>query len=984
MAGGGKLTRNVRGNSKQATSSSVPREYLAMMRDIHKEASKLDANRPIKRRGVSRPAPANYLTSDSATQVEQQPDILDVPETPSTGGHRDPTSSGSDDDDVDWEEVTVDDPSGGLIGMLANSEDEQQQTVTVNLQKEASQDGVKSGPKKRVLTKDEKIQRQNMHMFDLIALLSFCAVRNSWCNDAVVRESYRRVFPVVTMQELRPPDHLSTSLKSRKFMDGLRHAASFWQSTFSVTSKGLYMTSWKHLNRKDRVIERRTDLQRFRKCLTRFRGSSDVAAQGFCAALRAVDIDARLVCSLQPLDFTSNEPVEMDNGPTSLEPKSSADGGYWDSEGVVKKVTHDRPMNTSAYPVFWVEAWDIHGKQWISIDPIITNSVSYVRRQSLLEPHMSDASNILRYVVAFAKDGTAKDVTRRYAFRYNARTRKKRITITEKGAEWWHRVMKYLGPKYQSDRDVAEDRYLRNRELSEEMPSNLQDFKNHPRFALEMHLKQTEILDPKTPCGRLARKQKNGKTESIPIYPRENVKTVKSAQQWYKLGRIIKVGAQPLKYTAQKRRNRKRALDDDSEELESHVPLYGEAQTEVFVPPPVVDGMVPKNAFGNIDVYVPTMIPVGAVHLTQEHTDIAAKLIDVDFAKAVVGFDFSRGQSTPKFKGIVVAEEYKDAVLEVYQQLLYEQEYEDRQRTVADALLRWRKYIIALRIRERLAKQYGEVAQESEGTTLHNTDKLKDSRGRLCPDGTAAEVSKTFYLHDEDDGTIGFDASNDDDAGGFIPGGDSKLGGGSIPDDDEDSGGFLPSGDESAGAFIPSGEENAGGFIPGGDEDGDEFIPRDDGVSLLTPDNNVGVSLDDRNSTKFWTNQSASLGVNEFKVPQLKDSSSSDSDVTVEGKRSISSRSRRSRSSLSRRIMTPGVVVPDRSDLFEVSSTINAASSESANAVVEGQDSRKQTLMSMITAGAGSDTPAGGDGSGSDVFPESISESELLGDDDDL
>jgi xeroderma pigmentosum group C-complementing protein len=666
--------------------------------------------------------------------------------------------------------------------------------------------------------------------------------------------------------------------------------------------------------------------------------------------------------------------VEIDNGPPSSEPKSSADGEYWDSEGVVKKVT-DKPMNTSAYPVFWIEAWDIHGKQWISVDPIITNSVSYVRRQSLLEPHMSDSSNILRYVVAFAKDGTAKDVTRRYAFKYNARTRKKRITVTEDGAEWWHRVMMYLGPKHLSDRDVAEDLYLRNRELSEEMPSNLQDFKNHPRFALEMHLKQTELLDPKTPCGRLARKGKNGKPESIPIYPRENVKTVRSAQQWYKLGRIIKVGAQPLKYTAQKSRNRKRALDDDSEE--SHVPLYGEAQTEVFVPPPVVDGMVPKNAFGNVDVYVPTMIPVGAVHLTQEHTDIAAKLIDVDFAKAVVGFDFSRGQATPKFKGIVVAEEYKDAVLEVYQQLLYEQEYEDRQRTVADALLRWRKYIIALRIRERLAKQYGEAAEESEQATLRNTNSLKDSRACLRPNGSAAKVSKTLYLHDEDDGTIGFDASN---AGGFIPGSDSKIGG-SIPDDDEDSGGFLPTGEESAGGFILNGEENIGGFIPGGHEDGNEFLPRDDRASQGTPDNNLRVSLDDRSSTKFPANQSASFDVNEFKVPQFKDSSS-DSDVTVDEKRSISCWSRRSRSNLSRRIMTPGVVVPPMSDFFEASSTINAASSDSANAVVEAQDRGKQTAMSTIRADARWDTPDGGDGSGSDVFPESMSESELLGDDD--
>lgn len=66
--------------------------------------------------------------------------------------------------------------------------------------------------------------------------------------------------------------------------------------------------------------------------------------------------------------------------------------------------------------------------------------------------------------------------------------------------------------------------------------------------------------------------------------------------------------------------------------------LYAQNQTEFYVPDPVVDvsvvvlpafsdtsilksqsqGKVPKNQFGNLDLYVPSMLPAGAVHIPCE------------------------------------------------------------------------------------------------------------------------------------------------------------------------------------------------------------------------------------------------------------------------------------------------------------------------------------------------------------------------------
>lgn len=42
-----------------------------------------------------------------------------------------------------------------------------------------------------------------------------------------------------------------------------------------------------------------------------------------------------------------------------------------------------------------------------------------------------------------------------------------------------------------------------------------------------------------------------------------------------------------------------------------------------------------------------------------------AKRLEIDYAPAMVDFEFKNGQSYPVFDGIVVCAEFKDAILEV-------------------------------------------------------------------------------------------------------------------------------------------------------------------------------------------------------------------------------------------------------------------------------------------------------------------------------
>ena len=43
--------------------------------------------------------------------------------------------------------------------------------------------------------------------------------------------------------------------------------------------------------------------------------------------------------------------------------------------------------------------------------------------------------------------------------------------------------------------------------------------------------------------------------------------------------------------------------------------LYGEWQTDPFSPPPAVDGKVPRNEYGNVELFQPSMLPSGTVYL---------------------------------------------------------------------------------------------------------------------------------------------------------------------------------------------------------------------------------------------------------------------------------------------------------------------------------------------------------------------------------
>ena len=473
-------------------------------------------------------------------------------------------------------------------------------------------------------------------------------------------------------------------------------------------------------------------MEKFKETARIKSGSRDVGAQLFCALLRSVAVDTRLVCSLQVLPFTGvakgltpEKPKpeyiyapstsrqshdQSNNDPNDVASRSNPRwrvSDYATQESVrAPMISTKKRIKESPYPIFWVEVFDEAIQKWIPLDPLVRRTIN--KPKTAFEPPANDRLNSMSYVVAFEDDGSAKDVSRRYTAHYNAKTRKTRIESIKGGDKWWNQTLKFFEKPFPEDRDDIEDAELAVREAAEPMPKNVQDFKDHPNYALERHLRRNEAIHPMREVGKVsAGVTKDGKLESI--YRRRDVHVVRSADQWYRRGRDVKLAEQPLKRILLRRRE-----TPEEEDQGEGTRLYAEFQTEVYVPPAVVDGRIPKNAYGNLDVYVHSMIPPGAIHLQHPEAARAARILGVDYADAVTGFDFRGRHGTAVVNGIVAAAEFREALVELVRGIQYEQAQTEGERRSLIALQMWKKFMRALRIKERVDKEYADIGTDQE------------------------------------------------------------------------------------------------------------------------------------------------------------------------------------------------------------------------------------------------------------------------------
>ncbi|KAL5118499.1 hypothetical protein ACEQ8H_003514 [Pleosporales sp. CAS-2024a] len=685
--------------------------------------------------------------------------------------------------------------------------------------------------RRRAITSVDKKKRLDIHKMHVLCLLYHVHRRNAWCNDLRVQTALRKLVPSNTLLNLVPNPELTQYSASKRFIDGMNEIKGLWNKRFKLTAQGMYKPKWAEADADVRPFSDFDDLDDamdkddFRRAAHTLQGSQDVGSQLFCALLRGIGIEARLVCSLQPLPFASSAqpstPQKSDPQKTTIvmDPYNASDGA---TSSKTKAVTPTRPKKLSRlerimgerhavlnktgvapqrqkayhtpYPVYWVEAFNAAHQKWVAID---THSTFTVNAPEKLEPPLSHAQNSLTYAVAFEEDYTAKDVTRRYAKAYNAKTRKLRVESTPHGVEWWRKTINFFTRRIPLDRDQVEDATLARKEASEGIPKNVQDFKDHPVYVLERHLKHNEVIYPMEPSGKInVGTGMNPKMESI--YRRRDVHMVRSADKWYRMGQDVKDGEQPLKHAKPKKGRQLsigQDMDVDEQQEEIGVGLYAKFQTEVYTPPPVVRGRVPRNVYGNLDLYVSSMCPRGGTHIRHKLGSKAARILGVDYADAVTGFSFKGRHGTAIIQGVVVASEYAEAVHEVIDGMLYQQEEAANAARSREALRLWRRFFLGLRIAQRVN------AMEIDGEKGPGMD-VQQEINREDQQILEEEMAGGFFPDEADFAQPRrlerrYDAPQEEyggGGGGFMPDDDSHDGGGGgfIPEDGDDDDAVKP------------------------------------------------------------------------------------------------------------------------------------------------------------------------------------------------
>ncbi|CAG8482257.1 6497_t:CDS:10 [Paraglomus brasilianum] len=747
----------------------------------------------------------------------------------------------------------------------------------------------------RGITKADRSVRIEIHKTHLLCLLANLRYRNLWCSHELCQALIYSLLRQDLAYQIERITKEKSKVSEKQLIPALLKLCSWWKKFFNVTKLGV--RSWCYTELNDGHPEDASDsvdsMTAFCDCLTDRRGSRDTSTQLFTTILRSLGLDARLVCSLQPLSFTfakkakatqslrkikhvnteegtneenrsgikqdvnefenteekpkirslgkrpreveSNEDTQASNEDDSddvFQPirlrrssrlsdknKSKTSDHTVDSDedkplrlgrhakkktqkAIMEesdedfqpfpsgsKVSANRKAEEEDYvsgsfsqvdetddkysspqqtvgrplkitrrtsvgrdkqisdlpPVLWCEVYSPVEKRWICVDPIRGK----VNEPEAMEPAACRNENILAYVVAIDEDQYVKDVTRRYALQFGARTRKLRLSPTKEGYDWWHETLSLYSRPYEREHDKIEDAELQSAAASEAMPNSIGAFNNHPLYALERQLKKYEYIHPKEPV--------IGEYRGIPVYPRANVRQLHTAELWLREGRTVKEGEQPLKHvksramTISKRRIQ---LMKDDGPLE--VALYGEWQTEVYRAKPIINGIVPKNHYGNIDMFKPSMCPPGGVHIEINGIGKIAKRLSIDYALAVVGFDFQSRRCVPLINGIVVAQEHEKTLLEAWVEYAAHIEATSNAKREKEVLGKWRKLVIGLRIRSRLKAVYGEQGNNDE----ESDEGMKPASDEVLEDGERELASGSEMT--DDGGSKSSDINNSD------------------------------------------------------------------------------------------------------------------------------------------------------------------------------------------------------------------------------
>eukprot|EP00794_Sanderia_malayensis_P006145 gene6145-6851_t len=349
-----------------------------------------------------------------------------------------------------------------------------------------------------------------------------------------------------------------------------------------------------------------------------------------------------------------------------------------------KKKKTSKQMTMKIGCDIWVEVYMESLKRWVCVE-LNENKVDEPRKCEKM------ATQPLQYVIGIdnGMKKCIKDVTCRYAANFLTKTRKLRVD-----REWWAETLK----PYETGNkklEELEDTDFHMELMKRPFPATIAEFKNHPLYVVEGDLLKFEAIYPESPAIL-------GYVRGKAIYSRECVHILHTRENWLKEARVVKQGENAYKIV----KGRPKRSTPIHERDKVKIDLFGLWQTEIYKPPPITNGKVPRNEYGNVELFKPSMLPPGGVHIPIQGIHKVAKKLNIDAAPAMMGWDFHSGCAHPIIEGVVVAKEYEEKLLDAWQKA--EEEFarkkkEKRLQKIYDA---WKLLVKGLLVRERIKRKY--------------------------------------------------------------------------------------------------------------------------------------------------------------------------------------------------------------------------------------------------------------------------------------
>lgn len=502
----------------------------------------------------------------------------------------------------------------------------------------------------------EKQKRVSLHYLGMLAYTIHARHRNQLLSANKVQKALKKIIPDQVKRIYKKFKKNSNKQEAdEQLIYILKYLIKWFRKNFKHDSNGLrilgYSKDAKRFPSNAKPIGNETELV---SVIKKFQHNRDTGAQLFTALLRSLGFESRLVISLPLLSPKSTIPQPKPNlGILKINKDNDLIYPYYWTELV-------NPLDASEIIVLETQCFFEEEKRLLRLKRYGSSWQQFYTDQFYPIPSQF-CQMTMHFVLSLSNDGLIHDVSARYMkdISYRWFNRLDLRTDLGKSALLLQSILRILNrSKQYSHDDNKELDQLRDMAMANyTIPSTFSAMKNSPNFITPSTLRYNEVIIPGT--AHVKKIKLNEKKE--PVYFKNSIIYGKSEQQWKLLGRSIKPNSHPIKYAKATPRTIYNKRVYNQNEIENpglnRVPLFSFDQTSPYIKMKVtkIDGqlVLPKNKYGNIEIFRENMIPDECIWLKLTNIESILKNKE-QFVPVVTGFSFKSGHAYPVKQGVII------------------------------------------------------------------------------------------------------------------------------------------------------------------------------------------------------------------------------------------------------------------------------------------------------------------------------------------